>query len=252
MNVIITYETLFDILRKEKSREELQELADDFYLQAFAFIKKKMSQTNGDFFEKGHIQLRNTKKILKELFERRERKIINLAIDSARTESMLVNKDSMTPKEKMFFEDTLNFVKLQKMKIIGPVLTGVMPKDLPEYNDPNKPVEIPKTETAAKEKKVEEKQTISSSANPEEAVSIKLEEDSKEKTNKKEIVKNDSKNKEPNPKFFGELKVKITTALPKFLGPDGKVLGPFNEGQETTLPEKVARILEKKGKAEVI
>jgi len=232
VDIIITYETLFDILRKEKSRGELQELAEDFYLQSFAFLKNKMDETTGDYFEKTQIQLRNAKKILKELFERRERKIINLAIDNARSNNMLVNKESMTPKEKKFFDDALSFVKLNKMNIIGPVLTGVMPSDLPSYNNPKE-----KKEKEEKERKAERKQE-----EKEKNSEVKINE------RKKEKKEQDS----TNPKLFGELKVKIISSLPKFLGPNGEILGPFNKGEETTLPEKIVRILEKKGKAEVI
>ena len=40
-NTIITYETLYEILRREKSRPELQELDDSFYRNLVKYIEEK-------------------------------------------------------------------------------------------------------------------------------------------------------------------------------------------------------------------
>jgi DNA replication initiation complex subunit (GINS family) len=43
-DVKITYETLFDLLRREKNRNELQQLDPSFYLDVVSYLKEKSPQ----------------------------------------------------------------------------------------------------------------------------------------------------------------------------------------------------------------
>ena len=47
-----------------------------------------------------------------------------------------------------------------------------------------------------------------------------------------------------------EMTVRFVTAVPKFLGKQKEIYGPFEAGEEATLPSMIANILLKKGKAE--
>ena len=66
----ITYETLFDMLRNEKTREELQKLEPSFYQDVLEYIKDKQALTqksDSELFasmekEKAQKQLENAKK----------------------------------------------------------------------------------------------------------------------------------------------------------------------------------------------
>src|SRR3989344_2263400 len=89
MTSVITYENLYEILRKEKYSPEIQAIDKNFYQQLIQYLEEKKaiieSQKNKDSIfaneiQKAQIQLDNLKKIIKELYERRERKIIDLAI----------------------------------------------------------------------------------------------------------------------------------------------------------------------------
>ena len=44
--VNITYETLFEILRREKNREELQKLDESFFNDVLNYVKEKKQQLN--------------------------------------------------------------------------------------------------------------------------------------------------------------------------------------------------------------
>ena len=89
--VIISYETLFEILRREKSREELQSLDKNFYnlsISHISRIKQDLSTATqkGSTFDEAErlrLELVNVKKILKELYNRREKKIINGQVSTA-------------------------------------------------------------------------------------------------------------------------------------------------------------------------
>lgn len=84
----ITYEKLFEVLRREKEREELQELDKTFYQGVVEYIQKmvkELEEQSNENKKKKEQELENVKKILKELYERREKKIVNLALDKSRT-----------------------------------------------------------------------------------------------------------------------------------------------------------------------
>ena len=69
----ITYETLFELLRREKNREELQKLDNNFFLDVVNYLKDKKSALElpkNDIFaaeerRKAETQLENIKNILK-------------------------------------------------------------------------------------------------------------------------------------------------------------------------------------------
>ncbi|MBR9702583.1 hypothetical protein GOV10_00975, partial [Candidatus Woesearchaeota archaeon] len=82
MAFVISYETLFELLRKEQSREDLQVLPEEFYADVLAFMHEKHAAeaSDGSAGHRAEIEFRNIKKVLKELYERRERKILLLAL----------------------------------------------------------------------------------------------------------------------------------------------------------------------------
>ncbi|MFH1455361.1 MAG: hypothetical protein ABIF40_00230 [archaeon] len=93
--VIITYENLYEILRREKFRTELQNLDPEFFANVKKYLSEKKSiltvqkQKDSIFasteVEKTKIQLKNIQKILKELYEKREGKIVQLALFHSRS-----------------------------------------------------------------------------------------------------------------------------------------------------------------------
>src|SRR3990167_10664764 len=90
-DIAITYESLYDILRKEKYKPELQKISANFFKHTIDYINTKKSildnQKTSIFsaeLQKTQTQLNNIKRILKEIYERRENKIIQLALFSSR------------------------------------------------------------------------------------------------------------------------------------------------------------------------
>ena len=90
-SVEISYDTLFDLLKREKDRSELQKLETTFYDDLVSYLKQKSSAQE----TLPARQQDNLKKILKELYERREKKIINMALDMSRTKSNLVDTSAL-------------------------------------------------------------------------------------------------------------------------------------------------------------
>ncbi|MEK6904463.1 MAG: hypothetical protein AABW87_02615, partial [Nanoarchaeota archaeon] len=85
----LTYEALYEILRKEKISPELQPLNKDFFANLVAYLGEKAalasSQSNVQESHKSSTQFSNIKKMVKEIYERRENKIFQLALFASRT-----------------------------------------------------------------------------------------------------------------------------------------------------------------------
>ena len=135
-DVIITYETLYEFLRREKYRTEIQKLDKDFFNDIIGYIKDKKDilesqKSKENVFANKEVE-RTTKqldsicRILKELYERRETKIINLALINSRSNSN-VDLSVLLPDEVKFYESLKNNLDLYRDGILINVLEGKLP-----------------------------------------------------------------------------------------------------------------------------
>ena len=133
----LTYETLYEILRKERIKQELQNLEKTFYQDVNKYIKDKVDvletqkQKSSIFaqkeIEKTEKQLDNVKKIIRELYEKRELKIVQLALSSAKIRKM-DDLPELLPEEKVMFEILVKALKIHRENIINNILEK--PKDI--------------------------------------------------------------------------------------------------------------------------
>ncbi len=130
----ITYETLFDILRHEKNTGELQNLNKFFYDDVVSYLKAKqdiLNNTEGGFSEtekeKTLAQLQNIKKILKEIYEKREKKIIDIALNKAKTGSDIVDLSSLLPQERKFFDIMVKLFSNNRNEVLNKIINGQQP-----------------------------------------------------------------------------------------------------------------------------
>ena len=134
--VIITYETLYELSRREKSRQEIQKLDKDFFNDIIKYIKDKKdileSQKSKDNpfvskdVERTGNQLESIYKVLKELYEKREGKIINLALLNSRSKTV-IDTSLLLPEEIKFYENTKNNFNLYREGVLNNLLQGKMP-----------------------------------------------------------------------------------------------------------------------------
>lgn len=139
--VVLTYETLYEFLRREKAREELQKIDAGFFRDTLSYLREKQQAyddnlTKNDIFsqsetDKLHIQLSNIRKILKDLYNIRERKIINMAINKSRTNTSLVDTANLLSQEQAMFESLCAVLTQYRTGILHRLLEQREPDVLP-------------------------------------------------------------------------------------------------------------------------
>ncbi len=217
-DVKITYEILFDLLRRERNREELQPLDKSFFSDVVNYMSEKQSLLSSDpsvvsaDLEKARIQFQNIKKIIRELYDRREKKIVLLALNSVRTSSRLVDKSLFLPEELAFFNDLVAVCSKYRSEVLDRVLSQLEPF-ITDSSFANSGVVKPSSSS------------VSSSA---------------------------SSNSDHDSVSSDNFKVRFLKPVPKFVGANQRVFGPFSSGDEASLPEKIVSVLLKKGLVEVL
>ena len=235
----ITLETLYDMLRNEKKKEELQQLENSFYMDVATYMREKKAlldtkRENEDIFassdrSKLDYELRSIQRILKELYEKREKKIIDIALNKSRTGSDIINTASMLREEKEFYAAVLNSLDLYRKGILLNMYRGNLP-------------EIAKDGVSRINLKVEEKAPQVT----------KVEEAPQVEDNPDEDMPMETAGVEESTSEQSKTKVKFLHAMPSFVWKDMKVYGPFDQGQEMEIFKEVADLLVRKGRVEVI
>jgi DNA replication initiation complex subunit (GINS family) len=204
----ITYEALYEILRKEKFASELQKLNPSFFKDIVKYLDEKaallQAQTsNSSMFasaeaKKISFQLNNVKKIIKDIYERRENKIVQLALSASRLKQK-IDASSMLAEEKELFNNMLEKLNNFREDILEAILSSNTPKIREPLPKPLKTAPIDTTQ-------------------------------------------------ESN----GLLTLRFIEDIPKFVGQDLQVYGPFEKEDIANLPSKIANLLIKNSRAEQI
>lgn len=205
--VIFTYETLYELLRKEKSRDELSKIDGSFYLGILSYLQDKQaaydsSLAKNDVFsqserEKLQIQLSNAKRLLRDLYDIRERKILTMAVNHCRTKAHLIDAAHLLHEENSVFQSLCAVLGQHRNGILNHLLELRAPEVLP--------VVLP----------------LPSS------------------------IQQNSHNPLPAPKK----QVKFTENMEPFADEELEMYGPFEKGDEATLPRELAEVLIAQGKA---
>ena len=231
-DINITYETLFDLLRREKSRAELQKLDNSFFEDVNSYIKEKNAILKDQQMkigmsaiaekEKTEKQIENIKSILKGLFERRQQKIVEMAIIKSRTSSDTTDYSALLKEEREMFDKLFELLHNFKKKVLVRLLTE------PDFMQPRQEKKEPELIKPEKLETAEETEGIT------------------------KIEKREAEIKEEAEEPESTKLVRFIYSVPKFLGHYLEVYGPFEEDDTANLPEEIADILIKKGRAEEI
>lgn len=144
---MLTFEALFELLRKEKINPELQKVEDEFYNLTSQYLEEKHAvlkteQSSDSIFssdsKRTMLQLENAKKIIKELYEKRENKIVNLAMLSSRA-NIKETGTNMLKEEKRLYRELLELLDVYRDGILHNMLKSkkilikrkeLLPKDI--------------------------------------------------------------------------------------------------------------------------
>ena len=237
--ITITYETLYELLRREKSREDIQELDPDFVDSVKSYLAEKRSMLYKDagqqmlFSEeeqkKTLQQITNIIKILRELYDRRERKVINLAVNKSKTDSNMIDNSKLLSEEKDMYLRIVDILNISRANVLCNMIDENRAKDmLARVNMPNTCDDEKSEITSAAD---EAKETKEISDSPQEAP----------------VTSEDA----PASTSTDIVDVKFLSQVPKFIDPDLKVYGPFEPEDTAEVPVAIANVLLKKGKVEI-
>ncbi len=218
----ITYETIFDLLRRERNRADLQKLNDTFFEDVRSYLNEKSriidsaveKPVSDAEKERTLKQIENTRQMLRSLFERRQQKIIQMAVMSSRNPADTGGHASLLDSEKEMIEGVILIIKKFRQQILSQIsISSTQKQQKPEIKQEIKPAE------AEKEHKTQ--------------------------------LESEAKKNEP----FSAEKTKVVrflSSMPQFLGKGLEIYGPFEEDDVASLPEEIAAILIKKARAEEI
>lgn len=214
----LSYAILYDLVRKERASAELQELQETFYETAQDLLAALQTTADDERHTGGDaalLQLVNTKKLIKELYDRREQKILLLAQNKARTGSALVDSPNLLARERALFERIITILSEARSGVTTTTIERTATRTI--------------IETVSVKQTVETKPPI-----------VPLE----HTITTTEAVESVAVLEEPT------TTIRITKRVPQFLGPDMETLGPYELDEILDLASPVAAVLIRKGSAE--
>ena len=129
--VNITYETLFELLKRERDMTELQKLEPSFFSNFVDYLSEKKNMLGKEdtlfsYDEKKKLekQIENAKKLIKGIYETREKKILNIALTKSRTKSNVIDTSALLENEKKFFDEVLKVLNLFRKDVIDTLIDG--------------------------------------------------------------------------------------------------------------------------------
>ena len=242
MAEIITYETIRAAHRAEKE-DKLQKLPAGF----FSAVRQWIEHKSGRRDTQSMLEVESAKKILEELVNRREKKIVLAALHTVRGN---LPPDGLTLEEQKFFDSMILNLKnfkddvQQQMwsydKFVEEKISEArkLVEDLPRREE-----EKVKSVPQIMEKENGLNENISATHNRE------ISEIASEKLDAQPPAAPEIPKEIPRPELR---KIKLLMDLPQFVGADLNYYGPFAIGQTTEVPPEVAGLLSMRGAAEVV
>lgn len=135
----ITFESIRKIQTEEQGSQKLIKLPENFYKNITSYMeqKQKISEMKGD--RKASMELKNIQRLIEDIFNRRERKILNQALISVRTG---MPPENLTDEEKIYFDEIVRTLKNRRSSILENLfkekekkvaLSIIFKEDIPEF-----------------------------------------------------------------------------------------------------------------------
>lgn len=261
----ITLETLYDSLRNEKKKEDLQKVKDSFFTDVVSYLKEKKAlfesrKEQEELFASGEreklsYELRSIQRILKELYDKREKKVIAIAINRSRTNSDLIDTSAMLLEERQFYQELVNTLNKYRRGILfrlwraeapdvpleASFASALLSAPLPRTNSPYlEPAESADEEGAIPK---EPQQTLAEQTRTEKAG---------EEPTATRATQTEEKTQPEERKEEAVVRIRFVQPTPSFIWKNLQVYGPFDPGEEAMIFPEVADLLVRKGRAEML
>ena len=135
----ITFELIRKIQREEQRLPKLTKLPADFYKNTQSYLENKRKAAEAN--RKVALEMKNIERLVEDVFNRRERKIFNIALIAARTG---IPPENLTAEENDFFDSIAGMVKTRREGVLDGLLEGdgakretatlvIFSEDVPEF-----------------------------------------------------------------------------------------------------------------------
>lgn len=223
------YEDIYEILRNEKFSSDLQELSKEDLRKIKEYFKEKTKATEGqnqstNLFAshnraKTQLELDNAGRVVKDLLEKRERKLINRAVFNSRVDNSMRDTSNMLEIEEELYDQLVFVLKRFRKGFLSTIDN--------EGNYPSQIIQPLKLREDIDVKEFREEGKKSAEKEFREAIHSKAAELKKPELSEY-IIKEDT---------------------PEFFGPNMNKYGPYKSGEKVKLPEEIIKILDLQDKS---
>lgn len=279
---VLTFEELRQVQSRERDSDTLQELDDDFFDRARAYLD--MKRDGEDVLQ--NQEYRNARNLLQDIVDRRQKKIVKLAFLSVKSG---VSVDNLMAHEEELFDDLTDAIEDHRYDIEDALLDGDGAARAPALDGEDGAAESDEVDgtggeepgAAADESSaddIEDDAAEDEDDTEEDVDSAKDGDDDEDDAGGEKLLfggdDGDEDDTEPGESGDadddmkdagdtadgdeddtgeagdGMARVRATTDVQEFMGTDLEAYGPFEEGEEAVVPEKNADVLQEQGKAE--
>ena len=132
----ITFELIRRIQREEQRSPKLVKLPDNFYKNINSYLQQKKKLIEKEEKKVG-VEIKNIERLIEDIYDRRERKILNLALIFARTN---IKPENLTDEEKEIFDQLTELITHRRVEILSSIFelklsekNVVLKEDVPQF-----------------------------------------------------------------------------------------------------------------------
>ncbi len=221
MDTPITFRSLREIRKRESSSPRLERLDPQFYSLVREYLARKQASGVDD-------SLRYARVTINDIINKRERKILDMAISAVRAG---ISPENLLPEEEPLFEAAVKALKEFRERL-GTAYSSWNTTLPTQKEEP-----VVATRATVKEARETREKKLEKDTGPEKETELEEEEETTERDR-------------DTPEEVSRRRIIITEPVQEFMAEDGEIYGPYEEGEEAEIPERAAAILVESGKAE--
>jgi len=115
----ITFEFIRRVQREEQIETKLSKIPKNFYQKAKEYLEQKRKLSGKQKDRMSTLEMKNVERLLEDIYNRRETKIVNHAIITARTD---IPPENLIEEEKEFFQAIADVLRSQRERVLNTLL----------------------------------------------------------------------------------------------------------------------------------